>query len=79
MAGPDPPVQPQPEKDPLADDPFFKLPDDSDWNACIGKQGNELNYLDGYCQQLDVSNSIYFPNVVKRWQSRDLVDDGGWT
>jgi HEPN domain-containing protein len=37
-------------KDPLADDPFFRLPADSNWNACIGKQGTEENYLDGYIE-----------------------------
>jgi hypothetical protein len=31
-------------------DPFFSLPEDSDWNACIGIQGDELNYLDGYIE-----------------------------
>ena len=35
---------------PYADDPFFKRKFDTDWNACIGKQGNEENYLDGYVE-----------------------------
>ncbi|MDF0523272.1 hypothetical protein P0R31_39450 [Bradyrhizobium yuanmingense] len=34
--------------DPYADDPFFKRHTDSTWNACIGEQGNDDNYLDGY-------------------------------
>jgi hypothetical protein len=35
------------------DDPFFRLPtdrEDSHWNACIGQQGTEENYVDGYIQ-----------------------------
>lgn len=34
----------------MTDDPFFALPDDSTWNACIGPQGEELHYLDGYLE-----------------------------
>ncbi|HWL05412.1 MAG TPA: hypothetical protein VNQ99_10835 [Xanthobacteraceae bacterium] len=36
--------------DPYSDDPFFQLGPDSDWNACIGRQGEEENYLDGYIE-----------------------------
>ncbi|MCZ4279986.1 hypothetical protein O4H49_04300 [Kiloniella laminariae] len=32
----------------MSDDPFFALPEDSNWNALIGKQGYEENYVDGY-------------------------------
>ena len=32
------------------DDPFFWLPGDSEWNACIGRQGDEENYVDGYIE-----------------------------
>lgn len=31
-------------------DPFFDLPEDSEWNACIGRQGTEENYVDGYIE-----------------------------
>ena len=31
-------------------DPFFDLSDDSEWNACIGRQGTEENYVDGYIE-----------------------------
>lgn len=31
-----------------AQDPFFSIPYDTTWNACIGPQGNEENYVDGY-------------------------------
>ena len=34
----------------LNDDPFFRLTEASDWNACIGRQGTEENYLDGYIE-----------------------------
>lgn len=29
-------------------DPFFSLPQNSEWNACIGRQSDEENYADGY-------------------------------
>jgi|SRR5579862_541188 len=38
------------DSDQLENDPFFRVPTDSDWNACIGKQGTEENYLDGYIE-----------------------------
>ncbi|WP_152986595.1 hypothetical protein [Pseudovibrio sp. POLY-S9] len=31
-------------------DPFFSLPQNSEWNAMIGKQGHALNYADGYIE-----------------------------
>ena len=31
-------------------DPFFELTDDSEWNACIGRQATEENYVDGYIE-----------------------------
>lgn len=31
-------------------DLFFDLSDDSEWNACIGRQGDEENYADGYIE-----------------------------
>jgi hypothetical protein len=39
-----------PRVDPYADDPFFKRKFGGPWNACIGKQGFEENYLDGYIE-----------------------------
>jgi hypothetical protein len=35
---------------PQADDPFFSLSNDSEWNALIGQQGDEQNYADGCIQ-----------------------------
>ena len=34
----------------LSDDPFFRLTGDTEWNACIGPQGHEENYVDGYME-----------------------------
>jgi len=32
-------------------DPFFSLPNNSStWNACIGPQGEEMNYIEGYIE-----------------------------
>ena len=38
------------DSDQLENDPFFRMPAGSDWNACIGKQGTEENYLEGYTE-----------------------------
>jgi hypothetical protein len=38
------------ETDPYENDPFFKKIHDANWNACIGRQGHEENYLDGYIE-----------------------------
>ncbi len=32
------------------DDPFFKIIHDGEWNATLGRQGHEENYLDGYIE-----------------------------
>lgn len=31
-------------------DPFFEVIPDGDWNACVGRQGSSLNYVDGYLE-----------------------------
>src|SRR5882757_7713066 len=36
--------------DPYSGDPFFKRHSDATWNACIGEQGDEEYYLDGYIE-----------------------------
>lgn len=33
-----------------AEDPFFRRSEDTVWNACIGPQGHEENYVDGYIE-----------------------------
>jgi hypothetical protein len=43
-------VPSRPQADPYAEDPFFRRSLDAKWNACIGKQGGEQNYLDGYIE-----------------------------
>lgn len=40
-------------------DPFFTLIDDGEWNACIGDQGYEENYVDGYMEAaLELVSSV---------------------
>ncbi len=31
-------------------DPFFETINDGEWNACVGMQGSETNYVDGYLE-----------------------------
>ena len=38
------------QPDNLAEDPFFRRSEDTMWNACIGPQGHEENYVDGYIE-----------------------------
>ncbi|MHC2317546.1 hypothetical protein ACVIHC_004592 [Bradyrhizobium diazoefficiens] len=38
------------ERNVSAEDPFFRLTNDSIWNACIGRQGDEENYVEGYLE-----------------------------
>jgi hypothetical protein len=38
------------DPDPYENDPFFKRIFDGQWNACIGRQGHEENYIDGYIE-----------------------------
>jgi len=38
------------EPDPYENDPFFKRVFDGQWNALIGRQGHEENYLDGFIE-----------------------------
>lgn len=47
------------DTDPYANDPFFKRGSDADWNACIGPQGDEENYIDGYIEAaIELSNAV---------------------
>lgn len=40
-------------------DPFFALPEDRAWNACIGPQGDEENYIDGYVEAaLELASTV---------------------
>jgi hypothetical protein len=49
----------------LADDPFFKLQADSTWNASIGPQGSEENYIDGYIEAaLELANAVIDKKMI---------------
>lgn len=40
-------------------DPFFSLPRSAEWNACVGEQGDEENYVDGYVQAaLELTSAV---------------------
>lgn len=40
-------------------DPFFSLGGSGEWNACIGRQGDEENYVDGYMEAaLELANAV---------------------
>ena len=55
----------------LNDDPFFRLTGDTEWNACIGPQGHEENYVDGYMEA-----ALYLSRAVLEKQlhiSRDTL------
>ncbi|MCP9759184.1 hypothetical protein EGI20_07655 [Aquitalea sp. S1-19] len=55
----------------LADDPFFRWSEDSEWNACIGPQGHEENYIDGYMEAATLlANSVV---EQKLYISRDTL------
>jgi hypothetical protein len=42
-----------------APDPFFSLPKSAEWNACVGEQGAEENYVDGYIQAaLELTSAV---------------------
>ena len=50
MAQLDPNDAPTGRADPYPNDPSFKRRYSTTWNACIGRQGHEENYLDGYIE-----------------------------
>ena len=45
-------------------DPFFDLIPYSQWNACIGRQGNEQNYMDGYIEAAIQLASVVIDNQM---------------
>jgi hypothetical protein len=53
-------------------DPFFALPPAGGlWNACIGRQGDEENYVDGYIEAaLELAEAIL---AKKMWDKRDTL------
>lgn len=52
-------------------DPFFEVIHDGEWNATIGRQGDEENYLDGYIEAaIELADAI----VEKRlYEKRDTL------
>jgi hypothetical protein len=59
------------DSDQLENDPSFRVPAGSDWNACIGKQGTEENYLDGYIEAaMELVTTIIEKKMLDR---RDTV------
>jgi len=52
-------------------DPFFETIHDSQWNACVGIQGNEQNYVDGYIEAaLELASAVLDKKLVA---SRDTL------
>lgn len=52
-------------------DPFFEVIPDGVWNACVGRQGSSLNYLDGY---LEAARELISAVIDKRmFASRDTL------
>ena len=55
----------------MADDPFFSLPQNSEWNALIGKQGERTFYAEGYIEAaLELATLII---KEKRYDQRDTL------
>lgn len=51
----------------MSNDPFFTLPRDGTWNACIGRQGDELHYLDGYIEAAwELADAVIQKNMLGR-------------
>jgi hypothetical protein len=49
----------------VSSDPFFTLPQDATWNACIGRQGDELHYLDGYIEAAsELADAVIEKNML---------------
>jgi len=64
-------VPPKPAADPYGDDPFFKRNPVSTWNACIGKQGDEENYIDGYIEAaVELAGAVI---EKKMYEKRDTL------
>lgn len=52
-------------------DPFFETINDGQWNACVGVQGSEINYVDGY---LDAARLLAETLIEKEMMgSRDTL------
>ena len=52
-------------------DPFFETVNDGEWNACIGKQGDEINYVEGYMEAAQLLADTLI--AKKLYGSRDTL------
>uniref|UniRef100_Q07SV8 HEPN domain-containing protein n=1 Tax=Rhodopseudomonas palustris (strain BisA53) TaxID=316055 RepID=Q07SV8_RHOP5 len=51
----------------MSEDPFFGLSGDSTWNACIGPQGDELHYVEGYLEAaIELANAVIEKNMLAK-------------
>lgn len=51
----------------MSEDPFFSLSEDSTWNACIGQQGDELHYVEGYLEAAsELANAVIDKNMLDK-------------
>jgi hypothetical protein len=51
----------------MSEDPFFGLSEDGTWNACIGQQGDELHYVDGYLEAAsELANAVIDKNMLAK-------------
>lgn len=52
-------------------DPFFSIPENREWNACIGRQGDEENYADGYMEAaIELASAVI---DKKMYEKRDTL------
>lgn len=52
-------------------DPFFETIADGDWNACVGSQGREENYIDGYIEAaIELASAVIDKHL---YSSRDTL------
>ena len=63
------------------DDPFFWLPVDHEWNACIGRQGDEESYVDGYIEAaMELDSAVIEKRMYEkrdtRWSCRSYTMQG---
>jgi hypothetical protein len=71
MAQLDPNDAPTGRPDPYPNDPFFKRKYDAKWNARIGRQGHEENYLDGYIEAaMELAGAVI---EKKMFEKRDTL------
>ena len=52
-------------------DPFFEVIQGGEWNACVGPQGDEVNYIDGYMEAaIELASAVI---DKKLYASRDTL------